>query len=232
MNAADQLHKQRAAEYQAAQDQRDEANKARARQGMEQQANSPHPASEASVNRLVRSSRVMYGNKPDETTVRAWAANAGQRAVSSRIEAIEAMTGFDAKRQALSNGRKAGRPQGKLDEVPEGRYAADVGGHWRFFKVDRPTEGRWAGYVFMKEGTGGDFDDLVWHKMGRDRREAAAAAILAAGLQASMKEFGKRMEHCGHCGRSLTNDHTPGPDGLTSIQRGIGPVCAGKKRWL
>lgn len=39
-------------------------------------------------------------------------------------------------------------------------------------------------------------------------------------------EYGKRTGICGVCGRTLTNDDKPGPDGLTSVDRGIGPVCA------
>jgi len=40
-------------------------------------------------------------------------------------------------------------------------------------------------------------------------------------------EYGKRTGVCGVCNRVLTNDDKPHPaDGLTSVDRGIGPVCA------
>lgn len=39
------------------------------------------------------------------------------------------------------------------------------------------------------------------------------------------KEFGKATGNCMVCGRELTNDKNPGPDGLTSVERGLGPIC-------
>ena len=35
--------------------------------------------------------------------------------------------------------------------VPEGRYAVEIDGTLGFFKVDAPTEGKWAGRVFVKQ---------------------------------------------------------------------------------
>ena len=35
--------------------------------------------------------------------------------------------------------------------MPAGRYAVEIDGVLGFFKVDCPTEGRWAGYVFVKQ---------------------------------------------------------------------------------
>lgn len=37
--------------------------------------------------------------------------------------------------------------------------------------------------------------------------------------------YGRKTGVCCVCGIELTNDHTPGPDGLTSVERGVGPVC-------
>lgn len=39
------------------------------------------------------------------------------------------------------------------------------------------------------------------------------------------KALGKKYGVCMICARQLTDDTNKGPDGLTSIQRGIGPVC-------
>lgn len=40
-------------------------------------------------------------------------------------------------------------------------------------------------------------------------------------------DYGRKTGICAICGRTLTNDHTPDPrDGRTSVQRGVGPVCA------
>lgn len=229
----------------AARDRRDEENKARAKAAMEGDiivADRPAPnhyaptklangASDKSVDRLVRSSRIMYGDQPTEAKVREWAAGQTQRAVSDRISAIEAMPGFQAKRAAASAQKPAQRQQSALGKLPEGRYAIDHDGHWRFFKVDKPTEGRWQGYTFLTEGVGGEHGDLIWHRMGRDRRDAAAEALLATDLKQAAIEYGQRIGECGVCGRSLSNDHKPGKDGLTSIQRGIGPVCMDNQGW-
>ena len=37
-----------------------------------------------------------------------------------------------------------------LPDVPEGRYAVEVDGVLKFYRYDRPTEGKWAGATFLK----------------------------------------------------------------------------------
>lgn len=110
-------------------------------------------------------------------------------------------------------------------EVPEGRYAI-IGDDEaiRFYQVDRPTEGRWAGYVFVNVQA----SDELHSVRNRQKREAILASIAEAGIEASMILYGQKLGKCGHCGRTLTNDKKRGSDGLTSLERGIGPVCAGK----
>jgi hypothetical protein len=53
----------------------------------------------------------------------------------------------------------------------------------------------------------------------------ALAEVGADPFAAAVKE-GRRFGHCACCGRLLVNDTVPDADGLTSVQRGIGPVCA------
>lgn len=96
-------------------------------------------------------------------------------------------------------------------------------GEWRFFLVDKPDEGKWKGYTFIKRLIGGA-DDGGFRKvdMPAASREAALKAI-EADPQKAMLDYGKQQVHCGHCGRKLSNNK--------SRERGIGPICAGKMGW-
>jgi hypothetical protein len=125
-------------------------------------------------------------------------------ATRSQVQDRPARQEGEAKRLGFSN-------------VPEGRYAVrNAEGVVKFYKVDRPTEGRWAGYVFVKVQAS---DDLYPVK-GKGPREAVLAAIAEAGVEASMTLYGRELGKCGHCGRTLTDED--------SRARGIGPVCYGK----
>lgn len=103
------------------------------------------------------------------------------------------------------------------DGVPAGRYALQTDDGVRFYKVDRPTEGRWAGRVFVNIQAGDDRFPLrgagaikVLVKIAEDPKEASA-------------RYGHEIGCCGVCGRTLTN-----PD---SIAAGIGPVCLENVGW-
>lgn len=110
-----------------------------------------------------------------------------------------------------------------LPEVHEGRYALDFGtdhdgvNQIRFYKVDRPTQGRWAGYTFVKRLVS---DEEVRISFGETKD---VLTRIAGHEQEAMELFGRETATCGHCGRRLTNDE--------SRERGIGPVCAGKMGW-
>lgn len=110
-------------------------------------------------------------------------------------------------------------------DVKPGRYALrteDLVGrsdnNIRFFKVDRPEEGRWAGFTFLTEGVGGGHGDLDWRYPIKERetKKAILNAILKDPLSA-LRRYGMEVGHCGHCGRTLTNEE--------SRKFGIGPVC-------
>ena len=114
------------------------------------------------------------------------------------------------------------KPVNDRPDVPAGRYALrDDNGktnNVRFYKVDCPTEGRWAGWTFLSVQASDDLFPI------KDR--ATKAHILrriAEDPQAAMLLYGKEIGKCGHCGRTLTNDE--------SRERGIGPVCAGRMGW-
>lgn len=108
------------------------------------------------------------------------------------------------------------------DVVPEGRYAVPTEdgalNKLAFYKVDRPTEGKWAGYVFVK---------LMLSDNEQRMSKAAGAAILAkiaqVGAANASAAYGREFKHCGVCGRGLTNDE--------SRKVGIGPDCRAKLGW-
>lgn len=113
-----------------------------------------------------------------------------------------------------------GKPLTQIkSDVPAGRYAVTgEDGTTDFYRVDRPTEGKWAGYVFVKLQLS---DEL--QRVPLRNTQTILGKIAAAGIQESMERYGREIGHCGHCGRTLTNPE--------SIERGIGPVCAGKMGW-
>lgn len=120
--------------------------------------------------------------------------------------------------------KKLAAPAATLPEVASGRYAVEVPGGYpanttlKFFKVDRPTEGRWAGWTFLNIQAG---DELFAIKNFQMKLEVLR--LIAADPKAAMLRYGKEIGSCGHCGRTLTNEE--------SRERGIGPVCAGKLGW-
>ena len=82
------------------------------------------------------------------------------------------------------------------------------------FKVDMPTDGRWAGYTFLNQITG-------------DTRTAIRGAQKAQIVNAIKRDpikcaalYGTTTGTCGICHRTLTVKE--------SVDRGIGPVCLGK----
>lgn len=103
---------------------------------------------------------------------------------------------------------------GTLPELKRARYAIEVDGVWKFYQVDKPTEGRWAGYTFVKVQASDD----TYPVRDREARAVILEAI-AANPEEALANYGRQIGSCGICGRTLTD-----PD---SIERGIGPICAG-----
>ena len=106
--------------------------------------------------------------------------------------------------------------------VPAGRYAVatedGATNALAFYKVDRPTEGRWAGRVFVKLIVSDDEQRLSFAAS-----KAVLAKIAAVGAEAASAAYGHEIGACGVCSRTLTNDE--------SRERGIGPICAEKMGW-
>lgn len=149
----------------------------------------------------------------------AWVAKASGMLAGgmTKTQASAIITAFkDLPRQAS----QAPAPQASQPgtDVPAGRYAVDTEeGHLGFYRVDRPTEGRWAGYTFVKVQASDELHPV------RGQAAKAILAKIAVDPQAAMLRYGQEIGSCGHCGRTLTNE--------ASRERGIGPVCADKLGW-
>ena len=105
-----------------------------------------------------------------------------------------------------------------LPDVHEGRYALERDGTVKFYIVDRPTEGKWAGRTFLSIQAGPEKFPV--------RNPIERISVLAqidAAPQTAMLRYGQELGHCGHCGRELTD--------AESIMKGIGPVCEGRMHW-
>lgn len=104
------------------------------------------------------------------------------------------------------------------EQVPEGHYALPSSGHndLVFYRVDRPSDGQYAGRVFVKMVIGGKPDQRVeWKQVPGILRR-----IAEAGAAESMALYGQEIGQCGRCNRHLTDE--------TSRQVGLGPECRRK----
>lgn len=103
-----------------------------------------------------------------------------------------------------------------LAGIPEGRYAVgDV-----LFRVDLPESGKWAGWVFVKDGSEYHGDVRFGSQRPGGTYFGKHADLLLAVVEdpkAAMQHYGRVTNHCAVCGRKLEDD--------LSVQRGIGPVC-------
>lgn len=100
--------------------------------------------------------------------------------------------------------------------IEAGRYAIyDSEGVLQFYRLDMPSEGRWAGYAFLSQQVSDNFFPV----RAVETRKYVLVKI-AISPQNAMLRYGKQLGICGHCGRTLTNED--------SRKIGIGPVCAQK----
>jgi hypothetical protein len=109
--------------------------------------------------------------------------------------------------------------QSQLPDIPHARYAIRVldfegsgKAEWKFYKIDKPKEGTWAGRTFVKAIAG----DEEWPVRKPASLKSILGAILNDPAQAAAN-YGLKIGKCGICGRTLTVPE--------SIERGIGPVC-------
>lgn len=101
--------------------------------------------------------------------------------------------------------------------IPDGRYALPAeDGHFVFYKVDSPTEGKWAGYTFVVQliGSVGDWEE---QRLSRGMATSVRARI-AADVQEAARMFGIKASACGYCSSPLSNPQ--------SRAAGYGETCA------
>lgn len=102
--------------------------------------------------------------------------------------------------------------------VPDGRYALPAeDGHFVFYRVTSPQEGRWAGYTFVVQliGSVGSWDEK---RVSRDVSRSVLDRI-AADSEEAARMFGLKARACGMCGSPLSN--------IQSRAAGYGETCAG-----
>jgi hypothetical protein len=118
-----------------------------------------------------------------------------------------------------------------LPDVPAGRYAIlsthpnpddnSESAAYDFYQVDKPTEGRWAGRVFVSQLFGAPG---TYHK---ERITSARAKKVLAKIGSNPEKaslaYGRESGVCGICSSPLTNK--------ASLDAGIGPICASKTGW-
>jgi hypothetical protein len=107
--------------------------------------------------------------------------------------------------------------------IPAGRYAIvtpdELGqvDEIRFYEVDRPERGKWAGAVFVSQHSGPD----SWPVRGSAKASVLQSISLDPAGACAL--YGREIGSCGVCGLRLTNEE--------SRRLGIGPVCREKRGW-
>lgn len=153
------------------------------------------------------------------------AANYGQLTKAGASTLIELLLSLPKRETPAERDDRFGESVSDLpsaEEVPAGRYAVETEdgatNALAFYKVDRPTEGKWAGHVFVKLVVSDEEQ-----RMSRVAARAVLAKIAEVGAEAASARYGHEIGRCGVCDRTLTND--------VSRARGIGPICAGNMGW-
>lgn len=97
-------------------------------------------------------------------------------------------------------------------KVPDGRYAIQLEGTVKFYRVRKVTKGIYAGRTFVDRQAG---DESFPVRFATERAKILTA--IAADVKVAAIRYGKALGKCSQCGRTLTNPE--------SIALGIGPVC-------
>lgn len=102
------------------------------------------------------------------------------------------------------------------EEAPAGRYALrGEDGVVKFYRIDKPTKGKWAGWTFLKVQAS---DDL--YPVRNKAEKARIIAAIEADVEGAERLYGQELGKCARCGRTLTDE--------TSRAYGIGPDCRAK----
>lgn len=106
--------------------------------------------------------------------------------------------------------------RGGLMGVAAGRYALTASdGTVVLYKVDRPGEGKFAGWTFVSRVRDNGYETRL-----SKRQAAPVLEEISRDPMDALVAYGRRTGECGVCGRKLSD-----PD---SVEAGIGPICAAK----
>ena len=194
----------------------------------------PLPAAEAVV---VKPQPVAYGNRPNAYPAKCRECGGTVGAGDGVLSAQRLASGSWAVRHADTDDctttppsapaptggpttAPAAHPQAHLPVVDGGYYAvpcfhSDHRHSWDFIRVDKPVDGKWAGWTFAKRRSGD-----VWERLSRDD-QATALRLIAGAPQAASLRYAQEIGHCYVCNRALTTDE--------SRASGIGPDCRKRK---
>lgn len=118
--------------------------------------------------------------------------------------------------EAIAPGASTEEIKATQVEVPAGRYALrGEDGVVKFYRLDKPTQGKWAGYTFLKVQAS---DDL--YPIRNKAEKARIIAEIGKDTLAAEQLYGRELGKCSRCGRTLTDE--------TSRAYGIGPDCRNK----
>jgi hypothetical protein len=91
-----------------------------------------------------------------------------------------------------------------------------------FWRIDKPSSGKWAGYMFVKRIVGGgQGDEMQTFQLSNMQQRLACEAIMDLGAEESRMLFAAEMTRCTDCGRMLTDQ--------ASRDAGRGPTCRNKR---
>lgn len=105
------------------------------------------------------------------------------------------------------------------DQIPAGRYAIRQNEVIKFYKITKPTEGKWTGFTFIEVQASDDFHPV----RNLASRIGVLSEIVSAGVKESTLLYGTELGVCGVCSRTLTDED--------SRAFGVGPVCRNKLGW-
>lgn len=98
-----------------------------------------------------------------------------------------------------------------------GYYALEVDGEVKFYRIERPSKGKYRGRTFVSVQASD-----VFHKMESWEAGARVMDAIAADPTTAARRYGQMINHCSRCNRTLTD--------TVSRERGMGPDCA-EKAW-
>jgi len=109
-------------------------------------------------------------------------------------------------------------------DIPAGFYAtpSDSSNDLDFWKVRKPSKGKWEGFAFpVRVLGGGSGGELRTVDLSNIQQRRALKAIREAGFDQAKKLFADHIGRCSECGLPLTDE--------VSRSYGKGPTCRAKR---